>query len=83
MNFIAASPKKCESTGKRFLCFFRCQRCVPEADFLRSVFTVMKGGGAYENYPFYIFHILLHIEQTYQPPPPLRIRQTHIEKRRA
>ena len=33
MNFIAASPQKCESTGKRFLCFFRCQRCVPEADF--------------------------------------------------
>ena len=50
---------------------------------LRSVFTVMKGGGAYENYPFCIFHILLHIEQTYQPPPPLRIRQTHTEKRRA
>ena len=49
---------------------------------LRSVFTVMKGGGAYENYPFCIFHILLHIEQTYQPPPPLRIRQAHIEKRR-
>ena len=51
--------------------------------FLRSVFTVMKGGGAYENYPFCIFHILLHIEQTYQPPPPLRIRQTHTKKRRA
>ena len=50
---------------------------------LRSVFTVMKGGGAYENYPFCIFHILLHIEQTYQPPPPLRILQTHTEKRRA
>ena len=50
---------------------------------LRSVFTVMKGGGAYENCPFCIFHILLHIEQTYQPPPPLRIRQTHTEKRRA
>ena len=51
--------------------------------FLRSVFTVMKGGGAYENCPFCIFHILLHIEQTYQPPPPLRIRQTYTEKRRA
>ena len=50
---------------------------------LRSVFTVMKGGGAYENYPFCIFHIILHIKQTYQPPPPLRIRQTHTEKRRA
>ena len=29
------------------------------------------------------FHILLHIKQTYQPPPPLRIRHTHTEKRRA
>ena len=50
---------------------------------LRSVFTVMKGGGAYENCPFCIFHILLHIEQTYQPTPPMRIRRIHTEKRRA
>ena len=50
---------------------------------LRSVFTVMKGGGAYENYPFYIFHSFLHIKQIYKPPPPLRIRHAHTEKRRA
>ena len=50
---------------------------------LRSVFTVMKGGGAYENYPFCIFYIFLHIKQIHKPPPPLRIRQAHIEKRRA
>ena len=83
MNFIAASPQTCEGTGKRFLCFFHCQRCATEAEFLHSVFAVMKGGSAYENYPFCIFHILLHIEQTYQPPPPLRIRQTRTEMRRA
>ena len=50
---------------------------------LRSVFTVMKGGGAYENYPFCIFHSFLHVKQIKKSPPPLRIRQTHTEKRRA
>ena len=83
MNFIAASPQKCESTEKRFLCFFRCQRCVPEAEIYVPVFIVMKGGGAYENYPYCIFHGFSHIKQIHKQPPPLRNRQTHTEKRRA
>ena len=82
MNFIAAWPQKCESTGMSFCAFFVVSDAYRRR-ILRSVFTVMKGGGAYENYPFCIFHILLHVKQIYKPPPPLRIRQTHTEKRRA
>lgn len=82
MNFIAASPQKCESTEMVFCAFFVVSDAYRRR-ILRSVFTVMKGGGAYENYPFYIFHSFLHIKQIYKPPPPLRIRHAHTEKRRA
>ena len=83
MNFIAASPQKCESTEKKISVLFSLSAMRTGGGFLRSVFTVMKGGGAYENYPFCIFHILLHVKQIHKPPPPLRIRQTHTKKRRA